>query len=86
VERYISPKPHGLTAGADGEGLYQEAFPDLEKAQPALTREEILLLAPMASSLTGGCLIDSSEKLKGVRRGHFDTEGIPSQGFKLRGI
>ena len=44
LEQRISLKPVRLTAAADAEGLHQEPVPDREQKQPALAREEILLL------------------------------------------
>ena len=44
IEEHVSPKAFRLTAAADGAGLAREAVPEAENRQPALTREEILLL------------------------------------------
>jgi pyruvate,water dikinase len=44
VELHVSPKPFRLISAASEAGLRQEAVPESENSQPALTREEILLL------------------------------------------
>ena len=44
LEQHISPKPFRLISASTGEGLTQEAVPDSENYQPALTQEESLLL------------------------------------------
>jgi pyruvate,water dikinase len=51
VEEHISPKPFRLISAAGEAGLHKEPVPDSENAQPALTREEILLLGDYGNKL-----------------------------------
>ena len=44
IEEHVSPKTFRLTAAAGQAGLAREAVPEAENRQPALTREEIMLL------------------------------------------
>jgi pyruvate, water dikinase len=51
LEQHLSPKPFRLLAAATGEGLAQEAVPDPESQQPALTPEKLVVLGRYALRL-----------------------------------